>query len=85
MNGVKVVPITDLRRNFGELTANLATGSDLVLTKDGRPFAVLKAAPEEKRRAMKELAGSLKGSILDDDALWAEVLRKRSRKNAIDL
>jgi antitoxin (DNA-binding transcriptional repressor) of toxin-antitoxin stability system len=85
MDQVKIIPVTDLRRNFGEITSVLATMNEIVLTKDGRPFAVLRAAVEEKRKLMKGFAGSLKGTVMDDDKLWEDVLKRKSRKVPIDL
>lgn len=82
---IKTVPITDLRRNFGELTENLAVLDSIVLTRGGRPFAILKAAPEEKRKFLKEAAGSWKGTGLDSDEFWKGVLKKKSRKASVRL
>lgn len=85
MNGTRIVPITDLRRNFGEITADLGMVEELILTKDGRPFAVMRAAPEEKKKIMREFAGSLKGTDLDNDKVWEEVMKRKSRKVGVDL
>jgi antitoxin (DNA-binding transcriptional repressor) of toxin-antitoxin stability system len=85
MGDIRIVPITDLRRNFGALTADLPYISEIILTKDGRPFATLRAAADEKRRLMMESAGSLKGMVLDNDKIWIEVLKRKSRKTAVNL
>ena len=81
----KIVPITNLRRNFGEITANLAAMDSLILTKGGEPFAILKALPSVKRKIMRKAAGSWKGTKLDDDLLWAEVFKRKSRKGTINI
>ena len=79
----KIIPITELRRNFGEITADLARIDSLILTKGGKPFAVLKTAPELKREKMKKFAGSLRNSDLGDENIWKEVLKRKSRKKPI--
>lgn len=81
----KIISITELRRNFGEITANLPEIDELILTKGGEPFAVLKAAPEEKKKLLKKTAGIWKNTELDSDKLWKEVLKKTSRKRPINL
>jgi len=85
MGDIRIVPITDLRRNFGALTADLPLINKIILTKDGRPFAILRAADDEKKRLMRDCAGVFKGTILDNDKVWKEVLQRRSRKTAMDL
>lgn len=80
-----IIPITELRRRFGEITANLAHVDRLILTKDGKPFAILKAAPEVKRELLKKTAGAWKNTEMDNDKLWKEVLKKKSRIKAVEL
>ena len=79
------VSINDLRRNFGEIEKTLPFVSHFIITKKGRPFAVLSATPAVKRDLMKKTAGAFKRSKLDNDALWKEVLKKKSRKQNISL
>lgn len=81
----KIVSITELRRNFGEITRNLATIDSLILTRGGEPFAILKAAPEVKMKILKKTAGSLKGTSFDNNRLWDEVFKRKSRKKQIRL
>jgi antitoxin (DNA-binding transcriptional repressor) of toxin-antitoxin stability system len=50
----RIVSVTELRRNFGELTANLAEIDSLILTRGGEPFAILKAVPAEKRKLLRK-------------------------------
>lgn len=86
MNGYPtIIPVTDLRRKFGEITENLARTDSIILTKSGSPFAILKAAPEEKKKLILEMAGAWKDTALDNDNLWKEVLKRKSRKKAIAL
>lgn len=81
----RIVSVTELRRNFGEITANLAEIDSLILTRGGEPFAVLKAVPEEKMKILRRVAGAWKGTALDDDNLWRKVFKRKSRKTAINL
>lgn len=87
MNGAfpKIISITELRRRFGEVTENLAKTDSVILTKGGEPFAVLKAAPEEKKKLLRKTAGVWKNTALDNDALWKKVSKKKSRKYPISL
>ncbi len=81
----KIVPITELRRNFGEITENLAKMDYLILTKGGEPFAILSSVPKEKKKVLLGLAGSFKGTELDNDKLWNKVFTRVSRKSPIKL
>ncbi len=85
MNKSPIIPITDLRRNFGGITENLAKLNKIILTKGGEPFAILRAAPEEKRKRLGRLRGTWKQSELDDDKVWQTALKKYSRKASISL
>lgn len=78
-----IIPITDLRRNFGEITANLAMTDGIILTRGGEPFAILKAVPSAKKKVLKKSYGAWKGTGLDDNNLWKEVFKRKSRKNEI--
>ena len=79
----KIVTVTDLRRNFGEICANLARIDSLLLTKGGEPFAILKALPIQKMKILKSAAGVWKDTFLDNNEIWKKVLEKKSRKKAI--
>lgn len=87
MNGSypKIISVTELRRRFGEVTENLVKTDELILTKGGEPFAILKAAPEEKRKLLRKVAGAWKNTPLDRDTLWKKVAKKKSRKSPIFL
>jgi len=76
----RIISVTELRRNFGEITANLAEVDSFILTRGGEPFAILKAVPEEKRKVLMGVAGAWEGTALDDDALWERSLKRKSRK-----
>lgn len=81
----RIISVTELRRNFGEITAKLAKVESLILTRGGEPFAILKAAPEEKIKILKEAAGAWEGTALDSDALWKKVFKRKSRKTSVQL
>lgn len=85
MNHPTIVPITDLRRRFGEITANLSSSEEILLTKGGELFAVLRAAAPVKNKSLLELAGAWKGTELADDKFWKKVLKRKSRKVPISL
>lgn len=87
MNGSfpKIISITELRRNFGKISKNLARIDSVILTKGSEPFAILKAAPAEKRKLLSKVAGAWKATSLDNDALWKTVEKKKSRKQSISL
>lgn len=85
MNTSTIIPITELRRRFGEITANLPFIDRLILTKDGKPFAILKSAPEVKRALLKKTAGSLKNTEFEDATFVKKMLKKKSRSRTISL
>lgn len=80
MLATKIIPITDFRRNFGENTDDILSVESYILTKGGRPFAVVKAAPELRRENLKMAMGVWKNTELDNDDLWKDVLKRNSRK-----
>lgn len=81
----RIISITELRRNFGAITADLARIDSLILTRGGEPFAILKATSEEKMKVLKKAAGAWKGTALDDDDFWKEVFKRKSRRGRINL
>lgn len=81
MNPV-IIPITDFIRKFGMYADRLPSMGELILTRDGRPFATLKATPEEKNRELLSLAGSWKGTELDSDTFWKKTLKRKSRRHS---
>jgi antitoxin (DNA-binding transcriptional repressor) of toxin-antitoxin stability system len=84
-NSEKTIAINDLRRKFGEIEEALPFVDHFILTKKGRPFAILSATPSVKREQMKKTAGAFKNTKLATDAFWKDVLKKKSRKTDINL
>lgn len=80
----QIISIDEFRRSFGEVKKQLPF-KDYILTDRGNPIAVLKSTPKVKRELLKQTAGSLKGSALDNDEIWSEVAKRKSRKSAISL
>lgn len=81
----KTVAISDLRKRFGEIEDELPFVDRFVLTKKGKPFAILSATPQVKRRLMEKTAGAFKGTPLASEKVWKEVLKRKSRKEDINL
>jgi len=81
----RLIPVTELRRNFDAATRDLARVESLILTRRGEPFAILKALPAEKRKLLHKAAGAWAGTKLDNDKIWTEVAKKRSRRIPINL
>lgn len=82
-NTDKTIAISDLRRRFGEIEKALPHVNRFIITKKGKPFAVLSADPSIKRAKLLSFAGIWKNTDLDDDKLWKDVLKRKSRKKAI--
>lgn len=80
-----IISVTDFIRNFGDYTKILPEVEKLVLTRDGRPFAEVKIVPEEKNKKLLTFFGLWKGTDLDDDKLWKNVLIRKNRKKPIKL
>lgn len=81
----KTIAISELRRKFGKIEEALPYVDHFILTKKGKPFATLAATPAVKRSLMKKTAGIFKGTNLDNDAFWKEVLKRKSRARSINL
>ena len=81
----KIISVTELRRNFGEITAGLIRIDELILTKGGQPFAVLKPAPAMKKKLLLTTAGAWKDTAADSDKIWLNVAKKKSRKSPVKL
>ncbi len=81
----KTVAISDLRKRFGEIEDELPFVDRFILTKKGKPFAMLSATPQIKRKLMEKTAGEFKGTELAKKTVWKEVLKRKSRKEAINL
>lgn len=81
----KIIPVTDFIRNFGMYSDMLAKVDKLILTREGRPFATVEPTPEEKNKQLLSLMGSWDGRLFDNEAVWKEVLTRRSRKKPIKI
>lgn len=81
----RTVSINDLRRRFGEIERELPFVDRFILTKKGKPFAVLSATGAAKREIMKNTAGAFKGTSFDKDEFWKDVLKKKSRKKKVTI
>lgn len=79
----RIISINDLRRRFGEIEKALPHVNRFIITKKGKPFAILSADPEIKRKRLLEMAGIWQNTDLDDDKLWKEVLKRKSRRKTI--
>jgi len=77
------IPISDLRRRFGEIEALLPHVEHITITKKGKPFALLTATDEIKKSIIAKYAGVFKDTDLDDNLLWEEVLKKKSRNKQL--
>lgn len=80
MLGTKIIPVTDFVRNFGEESLNILMYESFILTKGGKPFMNVTAAPELRREYLKLAMGAWKNTKLDDDGLWKDILKRKSRK-----
>ncbi|MBI4097030.1 MAG: hypothetical protein HY428_01300 [Candidatus Levybacteria bacterium] len=80
----QTISVDNLRRNFGSIKKKLPFVA-FIVTDRGKPIAQVSAAPEIKQEMMEKTFGAWKGTELDDDMLWKEVLEKKSRKRAVSL
>lgn len=80
-----IISINELRRNFGQVEKTLPFVDYFIITKKGRPFAHLTATPTVKKELMKKYAGAFRGTMLENESLWKEVLKRKSRKTDISL
>lgn len=76
-----IIPISDFIRKFGKYADMLTSVESITLTRDGRPFATLKATPEEKNKRLLSFAGIWKDTPLDSDAFWKKALKRKNRKS----
>lgn len=83
----KIVTITDFIRKFGEYADMLPKLDKIILTREGRPFATIKATPEEKNKQLLVWFEKWKGKGIDwgDDEFWKKVLTRKNRKKPITL
>ena len=81
----KIIPITDFVRRFGQYADLLPRIDKLILTREGRPFAEVRATAQEKNKKLLKFAGVWKGTKLDDERHWKKILSRKSRKHIITL
>lgn len=81
----RIIPVSDFIRNFGDYADMLPALDKIVLTREGRPFATVKATPEEKNRELLNYFGLWRGTKLDSDKIWAKVLKRKNRRRQIKL
>lgn len=81
----QIVTITDFIRKFGEYAEMLPLMDKLILTRDGRPFATLKATPQEKNKRLLSLIKAWDGRLFGNDAVWKAVSVRRNRKKPIKI
>lgn len=79
------IPISEMRKKFGEIEAMLPYVDYITITKKGRPLAIISSPSEIKKSLIKKLAGSLKNTDLDNDKVWKKALKKKSRKKLIKI
>lgn len=76
----KIIPITDFVRKFGQYADMLSSMDKIILTREGRPFAEVKATPQEKNRKLLALMKTWDGKLFENEAIWKKVLIRRNRK-----
>jgi len=81
----RIIPVTDFIRKFGDWAEILPSIDKIILTREGRPFATVKASAEIKNEKLLALAGIWKDTKLEKDSLWEKVLTRKNRKNPVKL
>lgn len=81
----KTISVTDFIRRFGDYADLLPTIDKIVLTRDGRPFATVKASAETKNEKLLAMSGVWKNTKLDSDLLWKEILARKNRKGPVKI
>ena len=90
MNGnTTIVSTTDFLRNSGKYLNLIPRVEEMLLVRDGRKFATVKATPEEKNRELLKFLDTHDRSLWDDDKVWDKVWKavavRRNRKKPIRL
>ena len=82
MNGnTPIISATDFVRNFSNYVDNLIPRvSEVTVVRDSVPILMIKATPHLKNAHLRKFFGIWKGTTLDNDKLWADVLKRRNRK-----
>ena len=79
------IPITDFIRKFGEYSNLLSRVERIILTRDGRPFAHVIPAPEEKNRKLLSMFGAGIETEIENDKIWKKVFTRHNRKHPVKL
>lgn len=80
-----IIPITDFVRKAGEYADRLPSLEKIIITRGGRPFAELKASPQEKNRKLIELIKSFDSKLFENEEVWKAVFTRRNRKKPIKI
>ena len=72
----------DVRRKFGEIKKQLSF-VEFIVTDRGKPIAHISAPPEIRREKLLKFAGAWKGTELENEDVWKDALKKKSRKTDI--
>lgn len=83
----RLIPITYLRRNLGKILRELSQKGPYLVTKDSRIIAEIRpkgktAKDKSKKTTAQKLikfAGIWKGTELDSDEFWNQILTKDSK------
>ena len=81
----KIITVTDFIRRFGDYADLLPTIDKIILTRDGRPFATVKAAAETKNEKLLAMSGVWKNTKLDSNLFWKEILARKNRKGPVKI
>ncbi len=81
----KIITITDFVRKFGQYADMLSSLVKIILTRKGRPFAEVKATPQEKNRKLLALINTWDGRLFENEAIWKKVLTRRNRKRIVKI
>ncbi len=77
----KMISVTEARRNLGDLLDRLPVEKEFFLMRGNRIAAKLvlseEAIRERRRRIVDEVFGAWKGTDLDSDELWDDILHKK--------
>lgn len=79
------IPISDMRKRFGEIEKMLPYVDYITITKKGKPLATISSVPEIKKSLIKKFAGSFKNTDLKSNKIWKKVFIKKSRKRSIKI
>ena len=79
----KMIPITYARRNLGEILKRLTREGELYLMRGSKIAAKLSLPQvnrdDHRKKTIDKVFGAWKGTDLDNDELWEEILVKQRR------